>query len=113
MRNSLDHLPKYNPKGTVFDIESKDFRDSASDYEKMARDDINRGMGLPVDMVDMREKILSSLSISDRIALMHGDSIAGTLLGVPVNLHNYPNIGFTKELTLRETLQEEIDKWLC
>lgn len=93
-------------------METGNFVDSAIDYEKMARGDINRGMGLPVEMVDMREKILSSLDVIDRISLTYGDSIAGTLFGQPVNLHNYPNIGFQKELTLRERLQKEIDKWL-
>ena len=93
-----------------FDIKSSDL---AIDHKKMAIDDINRGMGLPVEMVDMREKILSSLGISERISLMYGESIAGTLFGQPINLHNYPNIGFQKELTLIETLQKEIDKWLC
>ena len=111
MANNLDHLPK-GPNPVFFDIKPNLYGDLAIDYEKKAMDDINRGMGLPVDMVDMREKILSSLGITERIKLIHGDSIAGTLLGVPVNLHNYPNIGFTKELTLRETLQKEIDRWL-
>ena len=105
MANSLDHLPKcHNP--VFFDIEADYHRDSAIDYEKTYKDKINLGM------VDMREKILSSLSITDKIALMYGESIAGTLFGQPINLHNYPNIGFQKELTLRETLQKEIDKWL-
>lgn len=112
MANSLDHLPKYHSNGTLFDIKIDLYKESAIDYEKQAMEEINRGMGLPVEMVDMREKILSSLSISDKITLMYGDSIVGTLLGVPVNLHSYPNIGFQKELTLRERLQKEIDKWL-
>ena len=112
MANNLDHLPKYHSNGTLFDIKTDLYRDSAIDYEKMAENDIRLGMGLPVDMIDMREKILSSLGIAERIKLMHGDTIAGTLFGQPINLHNYPNIGFQKELTLRETLQKEIDKWL-
>lgn len=116
MANSLDHLGKsflpINHNPVFFDIEADDYRDSAIDYEKKAMEEIRQGMGLPVDMVDMREKILSSLDIVDRISLMHGESIAGTLFGQPINLHNYPNIGFQKELTLRETLQKEIDRWL-
>ena len=100
MANNLDHLPKC-PNPVFFDTRPNLYVDSAIDYEKMA-----------VDMVDMREKILSSLSISDKIALTYGESIAGTIFGQPVNLHNYPNIGFHKELSLRETLQKEIDRWL-
>lgn len=95
-----------------FNIEAKDFRDSAIDYEKMSRDEINRGMGLPVEMVDMREKILSSISLQDRINVIYGSNLAGTLFGQPINLHNYPNIGLHKEQTLRERLQKEVSEWL-
>ena len=85
---------------------------SAIDYDKMGTDKINRGMGLTVEMVDMREKILSQFSTKEMINVMYGESIAGTLFGQPINLNNYPNIGIPKELTLREKLQKEIDKWL-
>ena len=83
-----------------FDIESSDMLDSLMDYEKIITHEIRLGMNI-------NDHILSSAPTRETAASI------GTLLGVPVNLHNYPNIGFQKELTLREILQKEIDKWLC
>lgn len=72
-------------------------------------------MGLPVEMVDMREKFLSGISVRDRINVMYGSNLTETIFGQPVqpiNLNNYPNIGFQREQTLREILQKEVSEWL-
>ena len=109
MANNLDHLPKnHNP--VFFDIKTDLYRNSAIDYVKMATEEINRGMGLPVEMVDIQSRILTEYCIKDVLMTAYDNGIAGTLFGQPINLHNYPNVGFQKELTMRETLQKEINK---
>lgn len=46
----------------------------------------------------------------------HGHKIkvpSGDIIKTPINLNNYPNTGVAGELSFIESLQKEVNEWLC
>ena len=95
MANELLEFIAKNHQPVFFDIDADC---SMLDCEKYM-EEIHHGMNINDHILSFAPNTNTAASI-------------GTLLGMPINLHNYPNIGFQKELSLRETIQKEIDKWL-